>query len=325
MQELYNIGIVGLGHIARHQIAALEHSTRCRLIAGCDTDTKQFALLDSSASVYTDIDAMLKLDELDVVVVASPNQLHVAHGIQVMTAGKWVMMEKPLAETRAEFEQFRLNREALDGRCTLALHAAHGVEVEWFCNERTGERGDRASLASFDAKFYDPYVKNGKALQSVRSLGGSWVDSGINALSVIARLVKPETLELRDSRMIRLAGSGCREVQGTVEFIIDRHGSRGAGSIDTNWTLGCDSKTTLVSFVDDSVRYLLDHSAQQVVKQENQHTEVLFTCNNGLPRLTNHYIGVFDDLARQLDNGNDNFPYCEKLHCLLYEAEEADS
>jgi D-galactose 1-dehydrogenase len=318
---MYNIGIVGLGHVARHQISALERSGKFRLIAGCDTDASCFELLSADVQSFTEIDEMLGLPGLDVVVVASPNRLHVDHGIRVMEAGKWLVMEKPLAETQEELERFSARRQALGGKCTLALHAAHGVEVEWFCREyaSTGRFGD---VVAFDARFYDPYFENGLLTSSARSLGGSWIDSGINALSVICRMVDAAALEITDSRMTRVAGTDCHEVQGTVEFRIAGP-QGGTGSIDTNWTLGRNSKSTRIAFSDDDGRYVFDHSGQEVIRYQDGQPEVVFTCTNGLPRLTNHYIGVFDEVARQIQEDSHNFEYCLELHRLLYQAERS--
>lgn len=317
-----NVGIVGLGHVAPHQISALGESSKFRLVAACDTDATRFRQLDDAVRRFTDIDEMLVLPGLDVVIVASPNRLHVEHGIRVMAARKWLVIEKPLAETRNEFEQFRARRAELAGRCTLALHAAHGVEVDWFCNSVGGTVPRFQRLVSFESRFYDPYVDDGHLSSSALSLGGSWIDSGINALSVICRLIEPECLQITDSRMTRRADMPCRELQGTVDFRIDQRDGDGAGSIDTDWTLGRDSKATAVRFAGDDGQYLLDHSAQRVLRMHGERAEALFACRNGRPRLTNHYIGVLADLDRQLDAGVDNFDYCDKLHRFLYQAEE---
>ena len=319
---MYSVGIVGLGHVARHHVAALERSRQFRLVAGCDRDPSRFGLLGDKVSRFTDIEDMLAMTGLDAVIVASPNRVHVDHGLRVLEAGKWLVMEKPLAETREEFDRFNARRKALNGKCTLALHAAFGVELEWFCQQH-GMPGDAAhQLVEFRSNFYDPYFENQHLVDSARSLGGAWVDSGINALSVISRFIDPNALEIIDSRMTRVAGPKCREVQGSVDFAFNNVGLCREGSIDTNWTLGRNKKTTLIRVAGDDSRYLLDHSAQQVIRQDDGGGRVLFSCDNGLPRLTNHYVGVFDDLGRQFDTGADNFSICEPLHDLLYQAEE---
>jgi D-galactose 1-dehydrogenase len=319
---VYTVGIVGLGHVARHHVAALERSRQFRLVAGCDRDPSRFGLLGDNVATFTHIEEMLAMTGLDAVIVASPNRVHVDHGLRVLEAGKWLVMEKPLAETREDFDRFNARRKALNGKCTVALHAAFGVELEWFCQQR-GMPGDAAhQLVEFRSNFYDPYFKNQHLVDSARSLGGAWVDSGINALSVVSRFVDPNALEISDSRMTRVAGPECREVQGSVDFTFKNLGLDCEGSIDTNWTLGRNKKTTLIRVSGEDSRYLLDHSAQQVIRKGDGGDRLLFSCDNGLPRLTNHYIGVFDDLGRQFDTGLDNFSICAPLHDLLYRAEE---
>ena len=66
---------------------------------------------------------------------------------------------------------------------------------------------------------------------------------------------------------------------------------------------------------------MLDHSAQQVLLCSSDEEQTLFSCDNGNPRLTNHYIGVFRDVAAQIDAGQDNFDYCRDLHRIVFEAQ----
>lgn len=313
------VAIVGLGHVARHHLAAIELSPRFRLTAACDPDASRFALVDDTVATYRDIDDMLAKSDAQVVVVASPNRLHVPHGIKALAAGRWLMMEKPLAESRADFRTFAAKRAELGGRCTQALHAAFGTEVSWFCEAIRKGRVNADAIRFFAGGFYDPYVEHGGLRPSARSLGGSWLDSGINALSVVFRVLAPDTLHIEDSRMTRCDAIPCREVQGTVDFRLP--GGDVRGSIDTNWTLGRDSKVTVFR---TSARqgYILDHSAQQVVLVEGAESTVLFSEQNELPRLTNHYVGVFADLDRQMEANEDNFDYGCGLHELLYDAED---
>jgi len=316
---MFNVGIIGLGHVATHQIAAIGRSGDFQLIAGCDPDRSRLALLDESVSAYTDAEEMLQRSDLDVVVVASPNRLHVSHGLQVMAAGKWLFMEKPLAESQQEFDLFDRKRKEYAGHCTLALHAAFGVEVEWFFANYY--EADAAKLTSFAAEFYDPYFTDGRVEKRAMSLGGSWMDSGINALSVICRLISPDDLVICDSRMTRVEGSECSEVSGVVEFQFPGSRVRGDGAIQTSWTTGRNKKLTTLGFGDVDRKIILDHSAQEVILREQQHDQLLFSCDNGLPRLTNHYVGAFKGLAVQMNAGKDNFSYCRNLHRLLYQAE----
>jgi len=318
---MFNVGIIGLGHVASHQISAIKRSREFHLTAGCDLDRSRFSLLDHSVDKYTDSEEMLQRSDLDVVVVASPNRLHVTHGLQVMAAGKWLFMEKPLAETQQEFDLFARKRQEYAGHCTLALHAAFGLDVEWFCCEQNYPRADAGDLNSIVAEFDDPYFDDGQLQQQATSLGGAWIDSGINALSVICRLISPDDLVICDSRMMRIEESGCLEVEGVVDLEWSRSRNRGTGRIKTSWTTGRNKKRTTLEFNGGTKRIILDHSMQQVLLREQEQDQVLFSYDGELPRLTNHYLGAFGDLASQMKAGIDNFSYCQKLHRLLYQAE----
>jgi len=121
--------------------------------------------------------------------------------------------------------------------------------------------------------------------------------------------------------MKRVDGPDCSEVQGSVEFEFSRVQGRGEGLIKTSWTTGRDKKRTTLGFNGGDRRVVLDHSAQRVVLHENGQDQLIFSCDNSLPRLTNHYVDAFKDLAEQMRAGKDNFSHGRKLHKLLYQAE----
>lgn len=55
--------------------------------------------------VYTDLDAMLKDDEIECVYVASPNSLHYQHAKAALLSGKHVICEKPFTSTAKELKE----------------------------------------------------------------------------------------------------------------------------------------------------------------------------------------------------------------------------
>jgi len=318
---MYNVGIIGLGHVATHQIAAIEESSDFRLLAGCDPDTSRHKVLDRSVTAYARVEELLGHSDLDVVVIASPNRLHVEHGLQVLAADKWLFMEKPLAETREEFDLFAEKKQELSGNCTLALHAAFGLEMEWFCRHKDDHKARVCDMNTFAAEFYDPYVEDGHPLPRAASLGGSWMDSGINALSVVCRLIDAQDLVMCSSQMTRDEDTDCLELEGRVDFEFTRPVVSGKGVISTSWITGRDKKLTTLGFESSGRTIVLDHSEQRVILREDKKDHLLYACNNDMSRLTNHYIGAFKDLAKQMKTGKDNFEYCQQLHRLLYQAE----
>jgi len=96
MTEL-RCGVVGLGMGASHcaRIAQMETAT---LVAVADINEVRAKEIGEKHGVawYTDYRQLLKRDDVDVVVVATPNGLHAKMGIDAARAGKHVFTEKPI-------------------------------------------------------------------------------------------------------------------------------------------------------------------------------------------------------------------------------------
>lgn len=99
------IGVVGGGMIADAHMGNFVKDGRTQLRWLAETNTER---LNEKAKKYsvpnatTDYREMLKDEELDAVVVCTPPWLHVKMGVDVMKAGKHLLMEKPLATTVAD-------------------------------------------------------------------------------------------------------------------------------------------------------------------------------------------------------------------------------
>ncbi len=102
------IGVLGAGQIAQAaHLEACRKAANAELHALCDAAED---LLEPVAAVhrprrtYTDYDAMLADPELDAVIVAVADQLHVAMAVRALAAGKHVLVEKPMGVTVEECE-----------------------------------------------------------------------------------------------------------------------------------------------------------------------------------------------------------------------------
>src|SRR5687768_12648978 len=95
------VGLIGVG--AMPQTAHLPILSKMRgvkVAALCDNDggkTRAIAQRYDVRDVFTDIDDMLELEELDAVVVATPNHLHEPHVLSALRAKVHVLCGRPLA------------------------------------------------------------------------------------------------------------------------------------------------------------------------------------------------------------------------------------
>ena len=93
-------GIVSTGRHPDQKIAPAITASGSRLVAVCSRDrtrASEFAEKHGIANAYDSLEEMLQDRSVDAVFIASPNSLHAPHTIAAATAGKHVLVEKPMA------------------------------------------------------------------------------------------------------------------------------------------------------------------------------------------------------------------------------------
>ncbi len=109
------VAMIGVGAVtAYHHVPGLALDSRAELVALCDTDP---GLLEKRAGEWgtprhtTDPIELCGWDEIDAVVIATPNDTHASIAVAAARAGKHVMCEKPLGlsagEVRSMYEAAR--------------------------------------------------------------------------------------------------------------------------------------------------------------------------------------------------------------------------
>jgi len=123
--ERLRFGIIGCGVIGPTHAEAISSVPEARLVAVADREPGRADKLANRYGVtpYTDIGAMLRDEELDVVDVCTPSGLHGAHACQVMRSGRHVIVEKPMEITRAAMDE--MLRVQKDAGVKLAVISQH--------------------------------------------------------------------------------------------------------------------------------------------------------------------------------------------------------
>lgn len=306
----HKLGIVGLGTIAAVQLRALNALPDLfRLTAACDRAPQTRTRVN--VPVHTRLSAFLREGDTDAVLVSVPPAAHADVAKQCLRAGKRVLLEKPAAaclhDACAVYEEARQCGVLL----RTAFHAAHGCEVLWARAALPELIRSHGPIAAFDCTFCDPYAENGRILPEKIPLGGCWADSGINALSILARLCDLTVCTPNRKETIEDAACGlpvfCRRTFSAAAADI---------RITTDWTAGHGEKQTDAAFA-DGTHLLLLHTAQRAeLVQGGKHT-VLFR-GDGEERLTRQYKGVLAEFARAIDENASDTALSLRLHALLF-------
>ncbi len=133
--EKLNLGFVGVGGRGRASLDGLKGEN---YVALCDVDLKQAAKSFEDfpqARQYRDYRQMLDEldDQLDAVVVATPDHTHAVIANAAMTRGKHVYCEKPLAHSIAEVRQLQ-RTAAQHGVVTQLGNQGHSFDrIRTFC------------------------------------------------------------------------------------------------------------------------------------------------------------------------------------------------
>ncbi len=134
MKDGVRIAVVGTGAIAQlTHIPVLSKLRGASLVALCDNDgAKARALADRFGvpDVYTDFEELLDSDELDAVIIATPNHLHEPHVLSALRAKLHVLCERPLALSARGVERCLAAAAKADRRLVVGHNLRFRTDVQ---------------------------------------------------------------------------------------------------------------------------------------------------------------------------------------------------
>jgi len=100
-------GVIGQGHIGKRHAEMIRRNQHCELLAVCDIAAKENLELENlKEKFYQSMDELLSAHpDIEVVNVCTPNGLHAEHALKVLELNKHVVVEKPMALTKADCEK----------------------------------------------------------------------------------------------------------------------------------------------------------------------------------------------------------------------------
>lgn len=133
MEDKLHIGVVGSG-IGRAHIQAYQMlPERFEVVAICDSDEnrgREAAAIHDIPNVLTDLGGLCQREDLDVIDLCTPSYLHVSQVQEVLSAGKHVICEKPVAGSLKEIDELILAEAQSEKRVMpiFQYRFGHGVQ-----------------------------------------------------------------------------------------------------------------------------------------------------------------------------------------------------
>lgn len=107
MIKKIKFAVIGQGHIGKRHAEMIRRNPDCELVAVCDVLPKESLGLEPlKENFYDTIEHLLSAHpEVEVVNICTPNGLHAEHALTALHKGKHVVVEKPMALSKADCEK----------------------------------------------------------------------------------------------------------------------------------------------------------------------------------------------------------------------------
>ena len=230
------LGMVGAGAIAQMaHLPAIARTKGARLVAICDNDrAKARSLADrfEVPDVFTDIEELLESDELDAVIVATPNHIHEPHVLAALAAKVDVLCERPLALTSRGVERILAAAQRADRKVMVANNHRFRTDVQALDQFLRG--GELGRLMAFRAGSYQlKRAHESWRMRRAEAGGGVFTEHGIPLLDLALWLADFPDPTRVTAHMDRARGT--QSVEDAMLVHIEC-GSSLSISLDLNWS-----------------------------------------------------------------------------------------
>ena len=306
------VGLVGLGVIAETHLTVLSYLPSIHLSFVVDpAPVTPPTFKGQRPPLYRSLDQALEEHEPDVIAVATPTPTHADITRRALESSRArVLVEKPMVHDLDALTQFESTTSPaeLRSRVFVAHHFAFSPEVTWGAAQLRAHP-EWGPVKRIVTSFHDAYITD--APHSFEAYTSSWVDSGVNQLSMLRRFV-----DLVDRGPLMESDDGATS-WCTVRF--RSHDDIGVASLRTSWQAVASSKRTTLYLEQSGVEIWLDHTAVTgFVTQDGALLSQLM--NDGrTPRKVAHYRPLWESLLTGAPDPILGFDAAAEVVRLLYE------
>jgi len=190
------VAVVGLGIGQSHLRAYQQLMDQFEVVAVCDLDADKARAVAAEYEiprVFTDLDALCMLDEVDVIDICTPPFLHAEHVLQVLDAGKHAICEKPLVASLADIDRLAA-AEAKSGMQVMPIfnyRFGHGLQkLRHLMAEGLAGKAYLSTIEVAWRRGADYYAVPWRGKWETE-LGGALVGHAIHALDMLLYVIGP--------------------------------------------------------------------------------------------------------------------------------------
>ena len=289
-------GLIGIGTITKDYALGLEKTKKFSLVSICDIKDNPIGKdLFPKKTFYKDVNKMLKGEHLDMVIISTPPATHYDLIKKCFSYGVDAIVEKPCVLDISQFSELAKIAKTNNLKFIVSYHWQNGEEVRKF-----NRFFDKNKIEKISIHVDDPYSKDGANINDEKiPLEGCFIDSGVNAISLIKMWLPFKTFEIKNTEII-YAKNVKLPIYSHVFLDIDGV----PVDIEIDWRNNKNFKCTKVVYEGRDV--VINHSEQTIFDGTK-----IIRCSDMI-RLTRHYYNFFTSLKDK-----SNYINSFKIHNLL--------
>jgi len=244
-------GLIGTGGMGQGHLSCLNNIESIDVVAAADPFPESLENCrknnaTTAAEYFTDYKELLALDDVDAVVIATPDYLHCEHVIDALRAGKHVLSEKPAATTAEDLDKIEKEVRKTDRIYQIGLELRFMpsfVKMKQMLEEGTIGRPQML----WCLEFRGPFLKKvGDWIIRQEYTGGAWVEKMCHYLDLVNWFAGS-----RPKKVSSFSGQDVvTEVEGAPQNVFDNGWTNIEYENSTRATLGmgmfCEQGTDLL-------------------------------------------------------------------------------
>lgn len=277
-------GIIGLGTVSGYYADGLCNSF-LSLVSVCDLDENApCRAVYENLPFYTDFEEMIDKEKLEFVIIATTPKSHFEIAKTCIEKGVGVICEKPAMLSMSEYDTILALAKEKGVVFRVMYHFQTAFEVLEFNRRFVPDK-----ISEIKVMITDPYTLGGNSIAPEKqALCGAWLDSGVNALSMIKCWLAFEKVEVLSTKTER-----CRETNLPIYVAVTLLIDDVPVSITIDWRVRKSYKASTLIF--DGEPMVLDSTNQKIVYQGEEYG------GSKRERLATHYYNYFKNYKGESD------------------------
>lgn len=187
------IAVIGYGGQGSWHCRQLQNSDVAELAGVYDIDfLRRKAASEEDIHVFDSFESMINDNEVDAVVVATPNDCHKELVIRSLEAGKHVICEKPVDVSASNFHE--MCEVAKDNRRILTVHQNRRWDVDFLAMKKLSESKEIGKIMRLESRIHGSRGIPSDWRQKKAYGGGMMLDWGVHLIDQVLQIFKDDRI-----------------------------------------------------------------------------------------------------------------------------------